>query len=116
MNKNDSQNRRLICQLAFGEAVVPGEVVAPGDTAGEGAGVPFGEAVVGIGDGLGVAGVMVVVGVTVGLGVVPVGVQPASSTAAKMKAKASAMSFFMIILLLTQIISHGCKTTSVFLS
>ena len=91
----------LICQLAFGEAVVPGEVVAPGDSAGEVAGVPSGEAVVGIDDGVGVAGVMVVGGVTGGVGVVLVGVQPARSTAAKMRDKASAMSFFMIIILLT---------------
>ncbi len=77
-------------------AVVPGGglgvAVIGGDMAGLGAAVAGGD----------MAGL--------GMGVVSVGVQPTRSTAAKMTDRVSAMSFFMMILLLTNIIAHGCKT------
>jgi hypothetical protein len=79
-----------------GEAVAP----AAGEPAGEAVGEAAGEAVVTAGEGLAVAGLTVAVGVTVGVGVVPVGVQPVRSIAAKMTDRVSAMSFFMIVILL----------------
>ncbi|NLT12914.1 MAG: hypothetical protein GXY05_01080 [Clostridiales bacterium] len=82
-------------QLAVGEAVaLPGDV--PGEVAGE---VP-GDAVVTTGGGLGER-VVLGVGVGLGVGVVPVGVQPAKNIAARMTVRVSAMSFFIIIVLLT---------------
>lgn len=86
----------MTCQLAVGETVAP-----PGEVLGEMPGDAPGDAVVAAGGGLGVI-VTVGDGEGLGVGVVPVGVQPAKSTAAKMTARESAMNFFITILLLTK--------------